>query len=256
MCYNAKYLFEKALRRAIHYNIPEDIEYYKKELARRFKEYRRFYSGFAHPEIIVYTNNEPYKPQPATWGLIPEWAKEPVKIWNQTINARGETIFEKPAFRKSAGSKHCLIPAAGFYEFHNYKGKKYPFYITHKNGQPLYFAGLWSEWPNPETGELLNTFTIVTTKANPLMAKIHNKPQFSDDPRMPVILPEDHLEEWLKPLNKEQVQELLVPYPDSELEAYTVKPLTGKEAIGDDPAIDERREYDDLVYGDNQLTLF
>lgn len=256
MCYNAKFLLEKSLKRARYNNIQEDIEYFESELRRRFKEYKRLYSGFAHPQVIIYTNNEQFKPILSTWGLIPDWAKEPSKIWNQTINARGETIFEKPAFRKSASTKRCLIPAAGFYEFHDYKGKKYPFYITQKDEKPLYFAGLWNEWPNPDTGVLLNTFTIVTTRANPLMAKIHNKPQYSDDPRMPVILPDNLLEEWLKPLDKVQLQELLQPYPDSELEAYTVHKLTGKEAIEDNPDIDERREYDDLVFGNDQLSLF
>jgi putative SOS response-associated peptidase YedK len=132
--------------------------------------------------------------------------------------------------------------------------KKYPYYITRKDGEPLYFAGLWNDYQHRETGELISTFSIVTTRANPLMSKIHNKPKFSNEPRMPVIFPENITDEWLKTLSRKEIQELaLYQFPDSELDAWTVAPLKNKpEAIQSVhyPKLEEENQ------GDAQLTLF
>lgn len=118
------------------------------------------------------------------------------KQWNNTLNARGETIFEKPSFRTSAKNHRCIIYVAGFYEHHHYNNKTYPFFIYRKDAQPMALAGLWSEWKNPDTGGRLNTFSIVTTKGNKMMARIHNNPKLKE-PRMPVILPSELEDEWL-----------------------------------------------------------
>lgn len=254
MCFSARYRIQIALRRAIHNSNHKDVEYWKKLL----KQYDEWFqvSGFMHPKIIVYTNKEPYIPQLSTWGLVPEWANNPEDIWNKTINARAETIFEKPSFKKSAEERRCLIPAEGFYEHHHYKGKSYPYYIKHKDNKPLTFAGLWSEWQNKKTGELLHTCSIVTTKANSIMKEISNNPKLSE-PRMPVILPSDLEEEWLKPLNKQELMELIKSYPDSELEAYTVKKLSGKDSPGNVPEANEEFEYEGLQNrNSNELSLF
>lgn len=262
MCFNARYLISVALKRAAHYGKVEDIEYWRDKL----KRYDEFYklddlfqiSGFAHPKVIVYTNRNPFEPVLSTWGLVPEWAKEPEKIWNSTLNARGETIFEKASFKKYAEKQHCLIPVEGFYDHHDFKGKKYPFYITSIDKEPMYLAGIWNEWVNKSTGEILNTFTILTTRANLLMAKIHNKPNVSNNPRMPVILPEGMREEWLKPLSKNKIQELATfVYPDSKLDAWTVPKLSGKNSPGNVSEANKKVEYEDLVFnGGSQLSLF
>ena len=253
MCFSARFRLEVALKRALRYS-PEDVEYWKNTL----KQYDEWYmvSAFDHPKVIIYTNEEPYKPQLSTWGLVPDWATDARKIWNQTLNARGETIFEKPSFKKSAEEKRCLIPAEGFYEYHHYKGKMYPFYIYHKENLPLNFAGLWNEWTDKNTGEILNTFTIVTTRANDLMAHIHNKPKISEDHRMPVILPEGVENKWLNPLSKEELQELLQPFPDSKLMAHTVRKLSGKDSPGNVPEANQEFEYAELTSKDDQYTLF
>jgi len=200
MCYNLKFLLEQALKRANYYQEETDIEYIRKELE-QFEELYQV-SGFSHPEIIIYTNETPYHPELFIWGLIPHWVKnenDAKSIWNKTLNARGETIFEKPSFRDAAKHKRCLIPVTGFYEHHYYKGKAYPFYISNKEDKPLTLAGLWSEWTNKETGEIVKSCSIVTTKANPMMVKIHNNPKLAES-RMPVILPEAFEDEWLKPI--------------------------------------------------------
>lgn len=255
MCFNARFRLQVALKRAIHYNNKEDIEYWRKNLSQYDKLFQ--VSAFAHPEIIIYTNDKPFQPQLSMWGLIPPWAKDAESIWDKTLNARGETIFEKPSFKKSALEKRCLIPAEGFYEHHDFRGRKYPFYICHIENKPLIFAGLWNEWVNPGTGKSINTCSIITTKANSLMAKIQNKPKHSGDHRMPVILPGQLENEWLKPLSKNELQDLLKPFPDSELIAHTVRKLSGKDSPGNVPESNKEYKYEELDFeGNNQLSLF
>ncbi len=263
MCFNARHAIGVALKRAIQNGQAEDAKFWLEQLKKFDEVYKPqdLYqvSAFAHPRVIVYENDNPFEPVVSVWGLVPDWAKDPEKIWNSTLNARGETIFEKSAFRKSAESKRCLIPVEGFYDHHDFKGKKYPFYITGKEkDEPLYFAGLWNDWTNKETGEIINTYTVLTTRANPLIAKIHNKPKLSDDPRMPVILPEDLQEEWLKPLSRREVQELATyVFPDSKLDAWTVPKLSGKNSPGNVPEANQKCEYEELQFASgDQLSLF
>jgi putative SOS response-associated peptidase YedK len=211
-------------------------------------------SGFSHPEMLIYTDRSPGFPEVATWGLVPDWVDDEEqlkKIWNNTLNARGETIFEKPSFRKSAESKRCIVYVDGFYEHNHFEGKTYPFYVFRKDKKPLALAGLWSEWTNPETKGILKTFTIVTTTGNKLLERIHNNPKLKE-PRMPVILPESLENEWLHPLtddlDKKPIQELIKEFPDEELEAYTVRRLRGKEYIGNVSEISEKYEYEELIF--------
>ena len=251
MCFNARFRLEIALKRAKRKSNKKDADHWKREL----EDYNELFqiSGFTHPKIIIYTNLQPYQPQLSIWGLIPEGVKNAQAIWNKTLNARAETIFEKPSFVQSAKEKRCIIPAEGFYEFHHFRGKNYPFYIHHKNDKPLIFAGLWSEWVHPKTGEAINTCSIVTTKANSLMSKIHNNPKFSGDARMPVILPEELGNEWLQPLGKTELQNLLRPFPDSELTAHTVKRLSGKNSPGNVYEASEKYKYNDLEFDKNNM---
>ena len=137
----------------------------------------------------------------------------------------------------------------GFYEHHHLNGKTYPFLIQKRSKEPLTVAGLWSEWLDKETGEIINTFTIVTTKANKLLAKIHNNPKLAE-PRMPVILPDTEIEQWLQPLKSEAdkkiIEALITAYPAEELEAYTVHKLRGKNALGNVPEATELMVYEEL----------
>lgn len=149
------------------------------------------YNGFQFPQTPVITDKQPNTIQLFNWGLIPFWAKDD-SIKKNTLNARIETIHEKPSFRNAVNNR-CLILADGFYEWQwiDDKGKqKQKYLITLSNDELFAFAGLWSEWTDKQTGEMLNTYTILTTDANHLMAEIHNTKK-----RMPVIVANEN--DWL-----------------------------------------------------------
>ena len=150
------------------------------------------------------------------WGLIPSWAKDP-SIGNKMINARGETLSEKPSFRNAYKRRRCLILADGFYEWKQSPGGKgkTPHYITLTNRQPFAMAGLWEQWFSPDGSEIKSA-TIITTEPNELMAQLHN--------RMPVILHPENYAHWLDPNEHSpaDLQPLLVPYPVREMAYYPV----------------------------------
>jgi putative SOS response-associated peptidase YedK len=151
-----------------------------------------------------------------TWGLIPSWAKDP-SIGNRLINARAETLAEKPAFRSAYRRRRCLILSDGFYEWKpDASGKgKTPHYIHMKSREPFAFAGLWEIW-TPSDGSEIHSCTIITTTPNELMQTIHN--------RMPAILSPDSYQVWLnvEEQKPEILSPLLTPYPSSGMSAYPV----------------------------------
>ncbi|HSO12795.1 MAG TPA: SOS response-associated peptidase [Anaerolineales bacterium] len=156
------------------------------------------------------------------WGLIPMWAKDP-SIGNRLINARGETVSEKPSFRGSFKYKRCLILADGFYEWKTFGNRKTktPYFIHMKDRKPFALAGLWDSWEGPD-GSSIKTCTIITTGPNELLASLHD--------RMPVILhPRDH-EKWLdpSPQTPEKLLPLIKPYPADVMSAYAVSTLVNK----------------------------
>jgi putative SOS response-associated peptidase YedK len=173
------------------------------------------YSGFQYPVAPVITHNNKESIQLYNWGLIPEWSKDK-GIRQYTLNARIETLHEKPAF-KNVVNKRCLILADGFteWQWQDSKGKnKKKFEIVRPHNEVFAFAGLWSEWVDKQTGELINTYTLVTTEANPLMAEIHNSKK-----RMPVILTPQNETEWLAGTNEKEFAECnveLVATPEDE----------------------------------------
>jgi len=150
------------------------------------------------------------------WGLIPSWAKDP-NIGHSLINARAETVAEKPSFRTAFLRRRCIIPASGFYEWVSVEGTKQPWYIKGFEERPLSLAGLWERWQSPD-GSLIETCAIITTTANELMAPIHD--------RMPVILPPESISIWLElSTNPDEVKNLLRPCAPESLTAYTVSNL-------------------------------
>jgi len=148
------------------------------------------------------------------WGLIPSWAKEE-SIGAKMINARAETLAEKPSFKRLLQGKRCLIVADGFYEWRQEAGGKTPMYFTLPDHEPFAFAGLWDMWRQPD-GQPLRTCTIITTEPNAVVAPVHN--------RMPVILTTDAQEEWLDPSQHDShvLQQLLKAYTASEMLARPV----------------------------------
>lgn len=151
------------------------------------------------------------------WGLIPSWAKDP-KIGNQCINAKSETVAEKPSFRSAFKKRRCLVITTGFYEWQVQGHAKQPMWIGLKSRRPFAFAGLWEQW-HPQEGDAIETCTIITTEPNALMVPIHN--------RMPVILAPSSYDQWLDPAfqNIEMLNGLLRPYSSEELTAYPVSTL-------------------------------
>jgi putative SOS response-associated peptidase YedK len=180
-----------------------------------------FLSAFTKPYLPVITSYERNSIQMFQWGLIPSWVKDEKtadKISNATYNAKSETLWEKPSFRNAAKYKRCLVLVHGFFEWHTSPDLKIPYYIRRKDNQAFAFAGLHEDWTNPETGEIIKTFSIITTQANPLLEKIHNTKK-----RMPVILPPERENDWIeKDTGKENLEKLLVPFPDYEMEAYSI----------------------------------
>jgi putative SOS response-associated peptidase YedK len=164
--------------------------------------------------VAVITNDDPTALVFHKWGLIPSWSKDK-SIASKLINARADSVDEKPSFRTAFKRRRCLIPASGFYEWKTTEGdkNKTPMYIHLKESDVFAFAGLWEVWNSPE-GEEVRTCTILTTDANPFMSKIHH--------RMPVILHAEDYETWLQADKPEVVKALLKAYDSDRMDAHAV----------------------------------
>ena len=166
------------------------------------------------------------------WGLIPSWAKDD-SLAGKMINARAETLAEKPSFKNAFKSRRCIIPASGFYEWQKTKEGKQPFYFHLKGKEIFGLAGLYDEWLDRNTGELLETFTIITTEANQVLEPVHE--------RMPVILKSNDYDQWLDEKEKDtnNLQTLLAPYPAAEMESYQVSRAVNSPSL-DSPELIEK----------------
>ncbi len=159
------------------------------------------------------------------WGLVPSWAKD-ITIGNRLINARAETLVEKPSFRNAFQRRRCLILADGFFEWkkaENRRGQSEPYFFQRVGRKPFAFAGLWEFWKSPE-GEPLRSCTLITTSANELVAPVHE--------RMPVMLAGDRIWDWLQITGQPALLEMLAPYPAEDMVAYPVGKLVN------DPTVD------------------
>ncbi|HXW79947.1 MAG TPA: SOS response-associated peptidase [Acidimicrobiales bacterium] len=193
------------------------------------------------PTQLVYavatSSNGTRKLRALKWGLVPSWAKDP-RIGSRLINARAETLHERPAYRYLISSRRALLPVSGFYEWRRpapgEPGAKQPFYFYRGDGQPLVFAGLWDIWYDAE-GVAMRTCTIITTTANANLAPVHH--------RMPVIVGPHDWDEWLKPgpLPPRRLVELLVPASNELLDGYLVGPAVNS-ARNDGPKLVEPAE--------------
>lgn len=180
-----------------------------------------FASGFSHPLLPVLTNEGKKELVPASWGLIPHWVTDRSKadeIRLHTLNAKAETVHEKPSFKKAFSQKRCILPASGYFEWHHKGKEKFPFYIKGTEQRILAMAGIMDDWTDRETGEIIRSFSVCTTPANPLMSRIHNSKK-----RMPAILPEGAEEEWLNSsLSPAKARELLQPLPEEKITAHPI----------------------------------
>lgn len=178
-------------------------------------EPKKFLNGFSHALVPVILDENPGVATSANWGLIPSWAKDR-KIQKQTLNARIETVAEKPSFRQHY-KQRCLVLVKGFYEWKwiDAKGKvKQKHYLTLPNAEIFSLGGIYGQWTDEATGEMLKTFSIVTTQANELMTEIHNTKH-----RMPIILPRAMEKEWL---GKRDIQDFAFPTHEAELKAINL----------------------------------
>jgi putative SOS response-associated peptidase YedK len=183
-----------------------------------------YYHAFELPGMPVLCMDNPEQILLFKWGLIPFWCNstdQANRIRYQTFNARAETINEKPSFKQAIKSGRCLIPASGYYEWQHRNNKKIPFYIHLKDRGIFSFAGIYDHWTDKSTGEIISTFSIITTVANPKLAIIHNSKK-----RMPVILTQDEENVWLdSKLSLDKLLKLLDPYPEELVVAYSISPL-------------------------------
>ncbi|MBL7871780.1 MAG: SOS response-associated peptidase [Cyclobacteriaceae bacterium] len=261
MCYNKAYLTKRLETMAKRYgHDDEEVQFIRDQLTRLNINPVYHASGFDHPAVPVIINRTK-EIQLFSWGLIPNWiesAVEAVKISNITINARAETMFDKPAFREAARERRCLVLVDGFFEHHHKNGKAFPYHIRLKQDEPMVMGGLWDEWRDPASGLVRRTYTVVTTRANRLMVPIHNNPKASEGPRMPLILPKSAEHDWLAPIHEKAdldfIESIAQPYTEDALESYTVKRLTGKGAVGNKPDALREHRYPELET--DQTSLF
>ncbi len=219
---------------------------FRKSILEPEKYEQQFHSnGFSHKNFALIAD---YKGLNAihlfNWGLIPFWVKtaaEGMKLSNQTLNAKSETIFELPSFKTSISTRRCVIPITGFYESRDISGNKYPYYIYPKNSPYFLLGGIYSTWKDKETGQLLKTFAVITTPSNTLMSQIHNIKK-----RMPLILSQGDIDTWIDPgLNKQGIIDLMQPHSDEEMAAYTVsKDVNSSKVHSDRSDISTRVEYE------------
>ncbi|CCH02768.1 protein of unknown function DUF159 [Fibrella aestuarina BUZ 2] len=214
MCYHTSLAVDQAaLETRYNATLPADVH----------SEPQYHINAYTFPRYPILTHQQPSQFQGIRWGLIPHWVKskpDADKLRAQTINARSETIYEKPSFRQAAQrGQRCLIPVTGFFEWYTEGKEKYPFYLSATDQPIASIAGLWDEWADPDTGEVLTTFSLLTTDANPLLAAIHNTKK-----RQPCLLTHDHEQAWLhENLTEAEALKLLADaYPAGHMHSHAI----------------------------------
>ncbi|HLP72103.1 MAG TPA: SOS response-associated peptidase [Bacteroidales bacterium] len=210
-----------------------NVNLVKEELESRFgatlidpERYRPsyYYHAFAIPELPVVCSEDPSRINLFRWGLIPartRTSKDAENIRSKTFNARCESIEDKPSFSCSFRTKRCIIPVRGFFEWQHAAREKIPWYIYLPDKEIMSLAGLYDHWTSDVTGELINTFTVITTESNTLLSEIHNSTK-----RMPAILDRESGRIWLDgDTSSEDAMRLLQPLADGILRAHTIGPL-------------------------------
>jgi putative SOS response-associated peptidase YedK len=183
-----------------------------------------YYHAFSLPEIPAICSESPDKARLLRWGLIPSWAKslhDAEEIRYKTFNARGETVNSKPSYSKAFKTRRCIIPVKGFFEWQHLEDRKIPWYIYHAEYEIFSLAGLYEHWVESASGEVYDTFSVITTDANDLMAIIHNSKK-----RMPVILDKEGEKQWINSsTTPADAQSLLKPCDSGLIKAHTISNL-------------------------------
>lgn len=187
-----------------------------------------YYHAFSLPELPAICAGSPGTAQLLRWGLIPSWIRNPddaKEIRYKTFNARAESVNSKPSYSKSFRSRRCIIPVKGFFEWQHAGNEKIPWYIWHAGEEIFSIAGVYDRWVETNTGEALDTFSIITTDANDLLAVIHNSKK-----RMPVILDREGEKRWISTDTlPEEALTLLRPCPSEILKAHTISDLVNNQ---------------------------
>lgn len=185
------------------------------------------------------------------WGLIPHWVKhidQANQIRVKTLNARSESAFEKDSFRDAISSHRCIVPMSGFFDSHHFGTTKVPYYVFPRDKSLWGLAGIWTSWKDPYSNEIIESFSILTMPANPLMAKIHNSKQ-----RMPVILEKAAFDAWVDPtLKRDEIENMFMEYEDGSMDYYPLNSLVNRSipsSLRNVPEVLEKRNYDPLSQG-------
>jgi putative SOS response-associated peptidase YedK len=219
MCFSVAILRDGVLLTAEQYqaSLPEKRKKKEKPVIPEFPDMFMAY-GFDNPSLPILTDEglELYK-----WGLIPSWAPDnnfAKEIRNKTLNAKAETIFELPSFRNNIINHRCILPVTGFFENSEVNKIKYPYFIQPAIDNTFYLGAIYDTWRN-QSNETINTFSIITTEANPLMEMIHNTKK-----RMPLIIDSKDVQSWLDPEMriKVHISQLLKPFNERLMKAHTI----------------------------------
>lgn len=223
------------------------IDELERKLKDNFKDYYHA-NAFEHPKLRAFVmDHGELQLQKFHWGLIPHWVKsdsEAKAIMNKTVNARGESLFEKAAFRDAALQSRCIVPLNGYFEHQHKRGKTFPYLIRRADDERLWVGGITSVYTVPQTGVEVPTFSIVTSRSNKELAQIHNH-STSGEARMPLILNETDLEQWLLG-DQSDAEALIRPNSEVEFAYHTVARLTGAGALGNVPEVLDKVRYAEL----------
>lgn len=215
MCFHNS-MSKKAQQLAARYGRKSDII----EIVQDIINEQYHVNAFNFPKCPIITSSDEI--QAFNWGLVPFWTKSEEnadEIRRMTLNARADTIFEKPSFREPIMRRRCIVPSTGYFEWRHEGNKKIPYYIYLKDEDIFSMAGIYDTWLDKETGMQHTTFSIITTDTNPLTDYIHNTKH-----RMPAILSKEDEEKWLEPsLSKIEIASLLKPYDDELMDAYIIE---------------------------------
>lgn len=210
-----------------------------------------YVNGFSFDRLpVVYQDDTSgkLKLELMQWGMVPGWVKgeeQALKIRSATLNARSETVQDKPSFKGAFRYRPCLVPATGYFEWMHFKGKKYPFYI-YVPELPVYsYAGIWDEWVNKNSGEILRSFSILTCEANSLTSRIHNTKK-----RMPLILEQPSENKWFDfAVRRNNLGNIMKPYDAEKMDAFTISRLiTSRDKDPDVPEVISPFKYPELSY--------
>ncbi|MFC2087013.1 SOS response-associated peptidase [Bacteroidota bacterium] len=252
-----KYLIERQLKWAERHEVSyEELRHIERKLLEvdphHVPKYARYYvSAFERPDVLVVSNKKPTQLKLFKWGLMSNKMKnyeEAVKSVTKyrTANARGEEMFEKRLYREAAANRRCIVLIDGFFEYHHHNNKAYPFHIYPRDEESMLLGGIYEEYLNRETGEVIPSVSVITTKASPKMTVLHNNPKLPE-PRMPLILDDENLDKWL--YDTEEAKKLVKPYPDGKLNFKSVPQLTGKNGVGD-----TERAVEEVIYPELEET--